>query len=182
METIAIPDFLTHYYEHACGPFRNLSDLEPSTAENILNAIRAAGAGFASKRSDDYLRIRRDLEDQVRQLFIEKGGRPQRQRPHYMILGACPWVKSWYSSGQEVCIPLAEFPSEGVSFTYGDTFPAMRMQDGKPYRRQVYVMRELPDLIAAYGLPQEWNADGSLAPERYIEAQVWDDAPLKAYL
>jgi hypothetical protein len=37
-------------------------------------------------------------------------------------------------------------------------------------------------LIARYGLRQEWNADGHGEPERYIEAQIWDDAALTAYL
>jgi len=42
----------------------------------------------------------------------------------------------------------------------------------------------MPDFLshyyeaAAYGLPQEWNADGQGGPERYIEAQVWDEPPI----
>ncbi len=73
--------------------------------------------------------------------------------------------------------------SARVSFTYGDTFPAMRFGDGKPYRRQVYTLAELPDLVVMYGLPQEWNADGKGGPDRYIEAQVWYDPPaIKRYI
>ena len=34
-------------------------------------------------------------------------------------------------------------------------------------------------MIGQYGLPQQWNADGSKGPERYIEVQIWDDAGLK---
>jgi hypothetical protein len=66
---------------------------------------------------------------------------------------------------------------ETLSFTYGDSFPAMRVQDGRPYRGQVYTLAELPALIAAFGLPQEWKRDGQDGPERYIEAQLWDDTP-----
>ncbi|MBN1305061.1 MAG: hypothetical protein JXA13_11560 [Anaerolineales bacterium] len=44
------------------------------------------------------------------------------------------------------------------------------MRDGKLYRGQVYRFDELPELLAEYGLPQEWNRDGRLGPERYIEA------------
>jgi hypothetical protein len=29
------------------------------------------------------------------------------------------------------------------------------------------------------GQPQNWNPDGKLGPDRYIEAQVWSDEPLK---
>jgi hypothetical protein len=56
----------------------------------------------------------------------------------------------------------------------------MRCLDGKSYRQQVNTLQELPDLVRLYGLPQEWNIDGKAGPNRYIEAQVWDDAPLKS--
>jgi hypothetical protein len=58
----------------------------------------------------------------------------------------------------------------------------MHYNDGKPYRGQVYTRSELADVIERHGLPQVWNPDGCGGPERYIEAQIWDDAPLKEYL
>ena len=176
------PDFLCHYYEASKGPFLNLSHVPLEEAESVLDQIRQAGAGFASRRSLDYLRIRRELEDKVRRLFVEKGGQPRRERPHYMILGSCPWVKDWYQDGRELRVPLAHFSPEIVSFTYGDTFPAMRVADGRPYRGQVYVLEELPEIVRLYGLPQEWNRGGAHGPERYIEAQVWDDEPIREFL
>lgn len=177
-----IPDFLSHYYEAASGPFCNLSDLPLDEAEKIQARIRRENNRFASRRTEDYLRVRRELEERIRSMFIEKGGRPVRARPHYMILGSCPWVKSWYVDGCEARLPLSAFPPGSLSFTYGDSFPAMRFQDGRPYRRQVYTLEELPDLVRMYGLPQEWNADGNLGPERYIEAQVWDDEVIRRFL
>jgi len=177
-----IPDFLSHYYEASQGPFRNLSDLPPDEAEVILEKIRQKGDVFASKRAEDYLDIRRGLEGKVRELFIKKGGKPQRQKPHYMILGACSWLKEWYIEGRELQIPLTYFQPQIVSFTYGDTFPAMRYQDGKPYREQVYTLDELPELVSLYGLPQDWNRYGNRGPDRYIEAQVWADEPIEQFL
>ena len=177
-----MPDFLTHYYEASRGPFRNLSLLLPEQAEQILEGIRQEGVIFASRRSADYLEVRQGLEERVRRLFVEKDGKPRLDRPHYMILGACPWVKSWYVDGREMRIPLAAFAPAVVSFTYGDTFPAMRYPDGKPYRGQVYTLDELPELVRLYGLPQAWNPHGKGGPDRYIEAQVWDDAPIERFL
>jgi hypothetical protein len=183
MSSPALPDFLYHYYEAADGPFRNLSDLPLKEAEKVLEEIRLAGGGrFASQRPADYLAVRRQLEEQVRKLFIAKGGKPQRERPHYLIVGACPWVLTWYPHGCELRIPLAAFRAQAISFTYGDTFPALRFQDGKPYRGQVFTLAELPALIERHGLPQVWNATGEHGPDRYIEAQVWEDGPLRPYL
>ncbi len=176
------PDVIVHYYEARQGPLRSLSDLSMEDAEYILEQIRQEGVIFASKRNKDYLGIRRSLEERLRQLFIEKGGRPKRLWPHYFILGECEWVRSWYREGRDLQIPLNEIDPKAVSFTYGDSFPAMRYQDGKPYRDKVYTVEELPELIRQYGLPQIWNRDGLLGPERYIEAQLWDDAPVKDYL
>ncbi|RPJ22456.1 MAG: hypothetical protein EHM33_23485 [Chloroflexi bacterium] len=177
-----MPDFLTHYYENSAGPFSNLSLLPLEQAEQILEEIRRTGNRFASQRSSDYLKKRLELENKIRKLFEEKGGQPKLRRPHYMILGTCPWLKGWYVDGQEVQIKLALISESCVSFTYGDSFPAINYQDGKPYRGQVYTVSELEEVIRRYGLPQEWNSDGSGGPERYIEAQIWDDAPLQKYL
>jgi len=164
--------FWCHYYEAQDGPFRNLSDLSEAQAEVVLQRICMQGDRFASQRKDDYLAIRRGLEDHVRTVFITKGGKPKRMRPYYLVLGECTWLKSWYRHGCEVRIPLAAFSLENISFTSGDTCPAMRYRDGKPTRGEVYTLEELSNLVEQYGLPQIWNAEGKLGPDRYIEAQV----------
>jgi hypothetical protein len=43
-------------------------------------------------------------------------------------------------------------------------------------------MHEIPKIVLQFGLPQYWNPDGTLGPDRYIEAQIWDDLPLKEYI
>lgn len=177
-----LPNFLTHYYEAACGPFLNLSDLSLEEAEIVQQRIRLENNRFASRRQPEYLLIRRGLENRIRGLFIAKGGQPRRERPHYMIVGPCPWVQAWYAEGREARIPFASFSPSAVSFTYGDSFPAMHMKDGRPYRAQVYTLAELHEVVAQYGLPQDWNPTGAHGPERYIEAQVWEDEPITEFL
>ena len=54
--------------------------------------------------------------------------------------------------------------------------------DGKEYRRKVYTYEEIIKVIEKYGLPQEWNAEGKFGPERYIEAHLWSDDPVRKYL
>ncbi|MDA1361205.1 hypothetical protein O1R50_16355 [Glycomyces luteolus] len=173
---------LHHYYERDLGPFRNLSDLPAAEAEAVQQRLRERGDVFASQRSPDYLSIRRGLEQRARALFADKGGRPVRERPHYMTLGACPWLLDWYRRGQELTIGLDRFDPAAISFTYGDLFPAMRLAGQRPYWGQVYTLDEIRAVIEEHGLPQEWNADGAGGPERYIEAQIWDDAPLAGHL
>lgn len=152
-----------------------MSDLEPEEAERVLHDIRVQKRGFASQRSTDYLTIRRSLELKARELFISKGGRPVRRYPHYMTVGECAWLLDWYENGRELRIPAAAFDPYTVSFTYGDLFPAMRYQDGKVYRGQVYTWDEIGVVINKFGLPQQWNPHGSNGPERYIEVQIWGD-------
>ena len=137
---------------------------------------------FASQRTTDYLQIRRDLEIHVPHLFVKKGGKPKRLQPHYFVLGACPWLYSWYTQTREIRIPLNELDPSVISFTYGDTFPAMRLRDGQSHRGQVYVLAQLPKLVRDFGLPQVINRDGQRGPDRYIEAQLWDDEPVRPFL
>lgn len=176
-----IPECFYHYYEAESGPFRTLSELPKQDGERVLQRIRCEGSKFASKRDLNYMKVRRELEDRARRMFIEKGGKPKRETPLSLTFGECPWVRSWYKEGREICIPVADFDRNSLSFTYGDLFPAMNCSDGKPYRGMVYTFDEIVDIIKIYGLPQEWNCDGRYGPEKYIEVQLWDDEPVKKY-
>jgi hypothetical protein len=176
------PSFLFHYFEKKDGPFSNLSDLPISQAHEILSDIRKEGQRFASKRTDDYLAKRIKIEEKIRTLFINKGGKPLRDKPQYMILGECQWVKSWYNEGGEIKLNLDLFDSSIISFTYGDTFPTFYYKDGKPYRNMIYLKNDLDYLIDNFGLPQKVNKNGELGPDRYIEAQIWDNGPIQKYL
>lgn len=171
-----------HYYEKSIGPFRNLSDLTSEDADKVMEDLRKKPNYFASKRSDNYMSIRRELELKAHVMFLEKGGRPTRTVPHYMTLMKSSWVKSWYETGQELKIALREFDKKTISFTYGDLFPTMRYDDGKEYRGKIYRLAELGELINKYGFPQRWNSEGNLSPERYIEIQIWSDDVIGRYI
>lgn len=174
--------YLYHYYESQLGPFKNLSGLSPYEANEIMSKLKQEGLVFASKRSDDYMQIRRDLEKKARIMFVNKGGKPTTNFPHYMTLGPCAWLKDWYKEGKELKINLNDFEPDTTSFTYGDLFPTMRYKDGKPYREKLYTREEIGRIIEQYGMPQEWNKEGNKGPERYIEVQVWDDNVINQFL
>lgn len=170
-----------HYFEQNLGPFRNLSSLSHEEAETVTQQIRDQGRNFASQRSADYMTIRRALEHQAYEKFKGKGGTPTNPYPHYLTLGACEWLSSWYTEPDQVMILWEDLSAEVVSFTYGDLFPTMRYLDDKPYRKQVYTKDEILEVIQAYGWPQEWNRQGDQGPERYIEVQVWDERIIRPY-
>ena len=101
-----------------------------------------------------------------------------------MVVEFSPWLYSWYEQPAYIRIPAEEFDLRTVSFTYGDSMPTFsdRVNDGKEYRKKLYLYDEIPELIRKYGLPQDWNDDGKHGPERYIEAHVWSDRTVERYL
>jgi hypothetical protein len=176
--------FLYHYYEKEIGAFKNLSDLPITEAQDILNVIKRANTTFASHRYDGYLERRAELEKLAKEILISKGGKPLRQSPHYMVVGECVWLNSWYCQGEFVKVHISKFDTRTLSFSYGDMFPTFSplVNDGKEYRKQIYTYDEILKVIDKYGLPQEWNKNGEFGPERYVEVQVWsDDALIKYY-
>lgn len=168
---------LFHYYEKEIGPFINLSDLKIEEAENIMNNIHSNKKLFASNRDKTYLKRRFEYEDIVKNLFISKGGRVNRIRPHYMTLQECPWLLTWYKNGKSISIDIKDIDTNYISFTYGDMFPVFgpKGDDSKEYRKKVYTYEEILNIINKYGLPQNWNPKGEKGPIRYIEAQIWDN-------
>lgn len=175
--------YLYHYYEQETGPFLNLSDLPINEAQKILSNIKQINETYIAQRSDVYMQRRIELETMARELFILKGGKPVRNVPHYMVIEECEWLQSWYRQGTFIKIPVSEFDTNTLSFSYGDMFPtfSLNVKDGKEYRKQIYTYNEIIKVIEKYGLPQTWNKDGKFGPERYIEVQVWSDEPISKY-
>lgn len=176
--------YLYHYYDKTVGPFRNISDLSDEAANSLLQDIkRTKPASFCARRNDDYMALRRHYESILRGEFLKKGGRIYRNAPHYMVVEHSPWLASWYENGTFVRIPIEEFDLRTVSFTYGDSHPTFsdKVNDGKEYRKKLYTYGEILDMIAKYGLPQDWNNDGRFGPERYIEAHIWSDETIERY-
>jgi hypothetical protein len=175
--------YLYHYFERKTGPFVSLSDLPIATAQRIQDRLKTENKTFAAQRNEQYLVRRRYLEQLVRTMFVQKGGAPIRQTPHYMVVGECAWLASWFQDGAHIKIPICEFDMSAVSFTYGDTFPTFspHVTDDLEYRRQVYLYDEILNMIEKYGLPQAKWGEPVFAQPSYVEAQVWTDIPIKSY-
>lgn len=177
---------LYHYYDKTGGPFRNLSEITREEANAVLRKIKKDKPEVQSaKRDEDYMFRRHMYEDIIRKEFIKKGGRVEREVPHYMVVEPCPWLASWFANSAFVKISMEELDPNTVSFTYGDSHPTFspwpRDDDWKEYRRKLYTYEEILKVIEKYGLPQEWNADGRFGPERYVEAHIWSDETIRRY-
>lgn len=175
---------LYHYYNRNTKPFMNLSDLAIEEANFLLDQIRLTKpASFCAQRPSDYMKKRLYYERILREEFQKKGGRMVRSAPHYMIVEQSAWLGSWYDDCAYIKIPIEEFDVSTLSFTYGDSHPTFsdRVNDGKEYRKKLYTYDEILGIIDKYGLPQVWNRDGNLGPERYIEVHIWSDETIDRY-
>lgn len=171
---------LYRYFYLGEDPFAEISDLKIEPDFDLLRYRNLIPSNY----NREYVVRRFETEKALRKLFVEKGGKPQRKNPYYLTLGNCD---AWFL-GKKHCFgsmvfDMEEFDPKTVSFTYGDSIPTFmeRFDDGKEYRKQVYTLDEIRELIDRYGYPQDWNAMEQNGPENYIEAQVWSEDPIRLY-
>ena len=141
--------FLYHYYDAKIGPFKNISDLSVDDAKQLLDEIKKERPDCqCAKRQESY------VEDRIYYEFQKKGGRIDRRIPHYMVVEHSPWLETWYENSSFVRIPIEEFDISTLSFTYGDSHPTFssRVNDGKEYRKKLYIYNEILKIIEKYGL------------------------------
>jgi hypothetical protein len=181
----ALPDVLTHYYRDR--PFHSLSDLEDEAIAGVLEEIAGRRELEFRLTREEYLPRRRQIESEMRAQFVELGGRPVRESPHYAILGTFSLYEDdpgWRS----VSAPLNAVASD-VTFTFTDSFFVFSERNlrgvaipPRPYYGRVYRLDDLDELVRAFGLPGErWRHEADRRFDVYVEAQIWDDAPLAAF-
>jgi hypothetical protein len=190
------PDFVTHYHLPGAAPFLNLSDLATEELSAVLLALdqrREAGDHqrvFGSR----YMDLRRRTEARLLTLFQQAGGRPERDAPHYFVLGESAWYRGLAPGMQATVLPIAELPSAVTSFTYPDSFTATGLvadfglpYEPRPYHNRVFRIEELPEVVTCFGLPADepdpvYQGYELRTFEKYIEVQVWSDAPVEKFL
>ena len=174
--------YFYHYYEKKVGPFVSLSGLEIKEQMKIQSELTTPF--HIENRNEWYYERRKYLEQLVRSMFIKKGGLPLLDVPHYMAIGECPFLATWFKDSEYIRIPVDEFDLQSISFTYGDTFPTFstRVIEHFPMecRNKVYFFDEIIEIIQKYGLPQD-SWDGTYESPCYVEVQVWSDTPIKHY-
>lgn len=195
---IRLPDLVTHYHSRLDPPFLNLSDLPLGHLDDVIEQLKQRKADNPEYKrvfGKRYMDFRKQTESKLRQLFEERGGKPERQSPHYFVLGECPWFSGLYPDAAMVQLDWRTLPAEQTSFTYPDSFVSMRLgpkyglapEPPQPYHERIFFMDELAIIAAKHGLPDS-SIDGDYEGyqnrkfEKYIEVQLWSDEPVKQYL
>lgn len=179
-----LPANLTHNYDPERGPFRNVCTLSEDEAEHILNEIRASGR---RNLKPDYLPRRLATEAWLRAERTRKLGRPRLAHPIYCFLGDLDWVDA--SRPRSIRIPLAALTREAVTFTYPDSMASLPLAtraehraERRPYHGHVFTLDEIEDVVMTFGLPGAGHGQAASRYDTFIEAQIWDDRPLRNYL
>lgn len=195
---MTLPNEITHYFPRSDRPFLNLSDLGEDQATVVIKALarrRAKNPDYKRVFGKVYMDFLRRTEAKLRETFEACGGKPERQAPHYFLLGQCEWFADLYPDTGMVSLDWRSLPREIASFTYPDSAVSMRLGPDfglppdllEPYHEQVFFLDELEEVVADYGLPDgsvDDNYEGYYKRkfEKYIEVQVWSDAPVSQYL
>ena len=192
----AIPDYVTHYYMASRAPFLNLSDLSEGALDPVMKHLAFERQSGQSSRvfGRRYMELRRLTEQKLRRLFVEAGGMPLRESPHYFVLGSSSWYQRLAKDTKQVTLDLVDLPEHATSITIPDSLTAMGLGEGfglhvdaKPHHGKVYRLSELREVVERYGMPVDEQV-GNYAVyqhgpfEKYIEVQLWADGPVARFL
>jgi len=177
--------YATHYYRGDREPFQNLSEVE----DGDVDAVLATLAGGSRRRfGPRYLKLRQATEARARDLFIEAGGHPIRNHPHYFVLGRSPWFAGLYDDPHDVRVLLSELPPEATSFTWTDSITALGLgthlgvpQPAEPGKRALYRLDQLGLSTADFPVPSSGDAYEGYQQQlldHYVEIQLWTDEPV----
>ena len=183
-----LPDVLTHYYRSFGRPLQSLSALSPDERVAVLDELARQEPLPFRLTHPEYLPERLRIESAMRAQLAAKGVRPEREHPHYFVLGT---FSLWEEAGwAKVELPLVSVPPEQLSFTMTDSFFNYRSENlrgiaipKRPYHGQLFTLPELQQRVDLHGLPGDaWRRDPARIFDVYIEAQLWSDRPLEQLL
>ena len=176
--------FLTHYYHKDSQPFQTLSSLTKEEALEVISTLHERSGAVYRRFSNpkQYLELRHETEQWLRDEFIKKGGKPASVYPQYFVVERALWIEEGYE-GQSYAVqmPIEAFKPEQVSFTYSDSMVSywLKSQTAKAFYRaeyhgQVFLMDEISKIIDKFRIPdQEWRFEEERKYDFFIEAQIW---------
>ncbi len=189
-------DFLLHFYRKGSRPFQSLSAVPAVEAQAIMRGLFVEGSIFWERFRDPpgYLSFRKQVEKELRNGFLLKGGKPKEDYPIYLVLGRPKWTQisadaMTTMTTDEIAVPLGIFSAEDISFTYPDSMvSAIIMKEKNPdyyepeYHGKVFTLEEIRGIIEEKGMPGEgWFTKMPKHYAHYIEAQAWNRKILLEY-
>lgn len=179
-----LPSVITHTYDPARGPFRNILTLAYDEAERILEDIRQMEH---RKYKPNYLQRRIATEEWLYTERTRKLGKPQLRHPIYFFLGE--FYGTDMARPASIRIPLIEFSHQAITFTFPDSMTSLPLatliehqQDCQPYHGQVFTLDEIESVVSKYGMPGSAIDGAKSRYDTFIEVQIWDENPLRKYV
>lgn len=185
------PNFLTHYYLPDSKPFLSISELSETEwailCENFKERLDSDDT-YNRRFGLGYQGVRWEVENELREKFITKGGQPTRKYPYYLCLGECDWWKH-FCQHDEVIIPIKDIDPKTISFTYPDSFTSLGFlarfgikHEVKPYHGEVFTLQEMRNIVNKFGMPRNqhkinYKSYHKEELELYVEAQLWSETP-----
>lgn len=104
---------------------------------------------YYRRYGNNYIHIRKQIEDTLRRIFIERGGKPIRKYPFYFVLGQSIWFKNLIKDQLEIKIQLCDLNPATTSFTFPDSYVALS-RNKKPFHGKVFLLDELKKVFEKY--------------------------------
>lgn len=174
--------YIVNYCHPNCRPFQNIMRLPKEQAfkkaKELAENNPEAQAFYRFADFENYYPRRLKADDIIHSSFVTLGGKPKEKHPLSFVLNGSEYLNKWFGYGTTVKLPLADIPSEQISFTYGDS-SAMIEKTGKI----LLITKEmlLDEITHYHGTLDEYMSE----IERkycYIEVQLWFDDLIRRYL
>lgn len=187
-------EYVTHYYNKKSVPFQTLSALSKLDALEMMNKLCDDSPLFARfKTPKQYFDDRQQVENWLRDKFMEKKGQPKEQYPIYAVLGSSYWIeKHSVDFGIEACqvkIPITIFGENDISFTLPDSMVSYSLEMEKPdhyykpeYHGKIFTLSEVKAFINKEMID---NLENTLLPGNaipYVEAQIWNHKLIRDFV
>lgn len=183
-----IPDQVVHYYLPDKKPFLNLSDISEEERKPILEDLEKRRLAGKMKRGfpDWYFPQRQEAEKNLMKAYLEKGGKPERQAPHFFSLGRSKGIEFGYGNNFKTIIIPIELIKHEAYFSIGDTLWTFSksyapdiIYENNWFQGKIYTYDETVEILKELALDVEDNASLGKHKVSCVEALLWSDSILK---